>query len=310
MSKAIIIGGRGKVGSYLVPLLVRDGFEVINISRGKTVPLVQDNAWDKVAQLNLDRHAEGFETKIAELKADIVLDMICFENDDMLRLINALKGRVSHYLVTGSMWMHGRSSAVPVKEDECREPLEAYGVQKSLMDKTIAEQFRSRGFPGTAVHPGHIVCPGDIPINPQGCKSLSAFNTLKAGGILYLPNFGMETLHHVHAADVAGIFFAAVKAGKPSFGQGFHAVSLRAVTLWGYAQEAAGWYGRQADLRFEPFDTWKARVTPAEADDTLTHILHSPSGSMQKTKDLLNFTPLYSSYEAIRECLGSFELSS
>jgi nucleoside-diphosphate-sugar epimerase len=133
-----------------------------------------------------------------------------------------------------------------------------------------------------------------------------AFEKLKAGEPLYLPNFGNETLHHVHAADVAGVFMAALKAGKKAFGQGFHAVSPRAVSLRGYARAAASWFGREADLRFEPFDTWKARVSAEEADATLSHILHSPSASMEKAKELLGFTPAFSTYEAVKECLGSF----
>jgi nucleoside-diphosphate-sugar epimerase len=174
------------------------------------------------------------------------------------------------------------------------------------MDETITEEFRTRAFPGTIIHPGHIVCPGDIPINPQGCKSMAAFETLKNGEVLYLPNFGMETVHHVHASDVARLYIAAIKAGTPSFGQGFHAFSDRAVTLRGYAQEVANWYGKEAVLQFEPFEQWKSRVTVAEAAATLSHITHSPSASIQKAKDLLGFVPKYSTFQAIRDCLRSF----
>ena len=176
------------------------------------------------------------------------------------------------------------------------------------MDLAIAREFRDGGFPGTIVHPGHIVCPSDIPINPQACKSLEAFKILKSGEALWLPNFGMETVHHVHAADVAGLFMAAVKAGKTAYGEGFHALSPRALSLRGYAAAAAAWYGRKADLRFEPYDTWKNRFSPKDAEATLTHILHSPSGSMKKAEQLLGFRPKYTSLEAVRECLASFDL--
>jgi len=308
MKKAVVIGGRGKIGSYLVPMLVGEGYAVTSVSRGKTAPFVQNEAWRGVELVTLDRDAPGFEEAIAGLNPDLVVDMICFKTADMVKLIEALRGRVGHYLVCGSVWMHGRSGAVPVLEAECRTPMEEYGVEKSAMDYEITRQFVESGFPGTAVHPGHIVCPGDVPINPQGCKSLTAFETLRAGEPLYLPNFGMETLHHVHAEDVAGVFFAAVQANRPSFGEGFHAVSPRAVSLNGYAVEVAGWYGKEADLRCEPFDVWQARVTPDEAAATKTHIEHSPSASMEKAKALLGFTPKHTSYEAVRECVASFGL--
>lgn len=305
MKKAVVIGGRGKVGSYLVPQLVRAGYDVDCVSRGFTQPFVQQEEWAKVHTVRLDRREPGFEQAIAALNPDVVVDMICFTDADMQRLIDALRGKVAHYLACGSMWMHGHSEQVPVREEECRQPLETYGVEKEKMDRTIAREWAQHRFPGTIVHPGHIVCPGDVPINPQGCKSLKAFETLKNGQPLYLPNFGMETLHHVHAKDVAGVFFAAIEKGEASFGEGFHAVSPRAVTLRGYAQEAAGWYGQQADLHFEPYDQWKARVSEEEADATLTHIQHSPSGSMDKARRLLGFEPEFTSYEAVRQCLAS-----
>jgi nucleoside-diphosphate-sugar epimerase len=308
MKKAVVIGGKGKIGGYLVPMLVKGGYDVTCVSRGKTEPHSKGDLWKEVRHVALDRGAEGFEAAIGALRADAVADMICFRDEDMLRLVRAIDGIASHYLVCGSVWMHGRCGIVPYAEDECREPLEEYGEQKGMMDRSIARLREESGFPGTAVHPGHIVCPGDVPINPQGCKSLDAFRALKAGEPLHLPNFGMETVHHVHASDVAGVFYAALEAGEPAFGQGFHAVSPRSVTLRGYAEEVARWYGKEADLRFEPFGEWKKRFSAADADATLSHISHSPSASMQKAKRLLGFEPRYSTYEAVRECIASFGL--
>ena len=40
MSRIIIIGGSGHVGSYLVPALVTMGHEVVNVSRGISAPIV------------------------------------------------------------------------------------------------------------------------------------------------------------------------------------------------------------------------------------------------------------------------------
>lgn len=310
MKKALIIGGRGKVGSYLVPMLAEDGYHVVNVSRGTKQPYVENKAWDSVEQLTLDRSKAGFEEKIVSVGADVVIDMICFEASDMAKLIDALEGKVSHYLVCGSVWMHGRSNEVPVLEHECREPLDHYGIEKDKIDKMITARFQKTGFPGTAVHPGHIVCPGDVPVNPQGFKGNETFEALRDGKPLLLANFGMETVHHVHASDVAGVFFAAIKAGKPAFGEGFHAVSPRAVTLRGYAEEAASWFGKTAKLEFLPYDEWKTKGFDEEQQFfTWDHAQHSPSASMQKAKELLGFAPKYTSYEAIKECLRSFGFS-
>ena len=305
MTKAVVIGGRGKVGGYLVPMLVENGYDVICVSRGVTEPFVKNDCWNKVTQVILDRDSSDFEARIAALDADVIVDMICFKNEDMLNLIDVIKGSVKHYLVCGSIWLHGQSGSTPVREDECIEPMEEYGIQKNLLDKTITRLYKESDFPGTCIHPGQIVCPGDVPINPEGFRSLSTFKQLKAGEPVYLPNFGMETMHHVHAYDVAGVFMAAIKTGSPSFGQGFHAVSARAQTLVGYAKEVASWYGKKADIHLIPFDTWKTRYSESDVAETYSHIIHSPNCSPLKTKEILGYEARYTAYEALKECIQS-----
>jgi len=306
MKKAVLIGGTGKVGSYLAPLLLADGFDVTTVSRTAGEPFVARPGWDEVRRVALDRDDPDFPRRAAELGADVVVDMICFTKDSMSQLVGALTGSVRHYLVCGSVWMHGPSRQVPVEEPEGRDPVDEYGVQKDLMDAEIARLWADEGFPGTAVHPGHIVCPGDVPINPQGFKGLSTFEALKLSEEVCLPNFGMETLHHVAADDVAGVFRAAIATGQPSFGEGFHAVSPRATTLRGYAAEAASWFGQEPKLTFAPFDAWARTVEPWQAAQTREHITRSPSYSTHKTETILGYHPSHTSYETIKNCLASF----
>lgn len=128
---------------------------------------------------------------------------------------------------------------------------------------------------------------------------------MRQGKRLTLPNLGMETLHHVHAADVAGVFLAAIRAGGRSFGQGYHAVSDRALTLRGYASQVYAWYGYEPRLDFLPVEEWGKGVSEHAYQQCLDHIRHSPSYSMEKAKEQLGFLPKFSSLQAVRECLQS-----
>lgn len=303
MKRAVIIGGKGKVGTYLVPMLVEDGFEVINVSRGASKPFISHGCWDSVKQVDLDRNDPEFPQKIAALKPDIVVDKICFKELDMSALIAALEGQVEHYLVTGSVWCHGTGSVVPTTEEEDLNPFGEYGIEKLKMTQTLKRKYALSHFPGTIIHPGHIVGPGHPPINPQGHHNPKVFEALIHGETVSIPNFGMETVHHVHAIDVAGVFRAAIRAGSPSYGQSFHAVSKGAVTLRGYAKEAASWFGKEANLVFKPFDEFRNDVAESDANETYEHILRSPNHSMEKAKRLLGFTPSYSSFESVKESL-------
>lgn len=305
--KITVIGGKGKVANYLLQLLVREGHDVIAVSRGKTPYYLDAPEFREVKEVSLDRTAPGFEEKIASLGSDAVVDMICFRAEDMLRLIGAIRKDVSHYVACGSLWYHGPSLVVPLREDECRNPEGEYGIQKLAMSDALHRLWAEEKFPGTIVHPGHIVAPLHEIINPQGNTSRGVFEALRDGREVILPNFGLETLHHVHAKDVAGIIDAAIRTGKPAFGEDFHAASSRAVTLRGYAEEVASWYGKEANLTFLPFPEYASKVTEREAAQTLEHISRSPAASLEKTNRVLGYYPV-SSYEAIQENLESVGL--
>jgi nucleoside-diphosphate-sugar epimerase len=142
-----------------------------------------------------------------------------------------------------------------------------------------------------------------LPINPAGHLNPQVFVTLARGEELALPNFGMETLHHVHADDVAQGFMQALANRSVASGESFHVVSPAALTLRGYAEAVAAWFGQSAQLRFLPWEDWKEIVSPEEAEATWDHITHSPCCSIAKAARLLNYQPRYSSLQAIHEAL-------
>ena len=58
MSRVIVIGATGHIGTYLVPRLVRGGHEVIAMSRGTRDPYHACPEWGSVARVAVDRDAE------------------------------------------------------------------------------------------------------------------------------------------------------------------------------------------------------------------------------------------------------------
>jgi nucleoside-diphosphate-sugar epimerase len=305
MSRVVIIGGSGHVGTYLVPRLVAAGFEVVNISRGKRAAYQPSTAWDTVRTVTLDRDAEEkagtFGAKIAALKPDIVVDMICFRLASARHLTEALQGRVQHFLHCGTIWVHGPSVAVPTTELAERKPIGEYGTEKAAIEAYLIGEARRTGFPATVVHPGHIVGPGWNPLNPAANFTPGVFTTLMKGEELALPNFGMETVHHVHADDVAQVFFKAIGNWSASVGEAFHAVSPAAVSLRGYAEAVAAWFGKEPRLRFLPWPEWKTLQNAEDAEATWEHIYRSPSASTSKAETRLGYRPRYTSFEAVFE---------
>jgi nucleoside-diphosphate-sugar epimerase len=86
-----------------------------------------------------------------------------------------------------------------------------------------------------------------------------------------------------------------------SVGEGFHVVSPAALTLRGYAESVARWFGQAAGLKFLPWEEWRKTVSGEYAAQTWDHIAHSPNASIAKAQRLLDYRPRYSSLLAINE---------
>ncbi len=303
--RVVIIGGSGHVGTYLVPRLVAAGHEVINISRAKREPYQAHAAWHAVQHIVADREAEDsqgvFGQRVRDLEADVVIDMICFRLESAQQLVECLRGRVQHFLHCGTIWSMGPSVEVPATEETPRHPFGEYGIQKSAIQDYLLDQARRQGFPATVLQPGHIVGPGWMPINPAGNLDPDVFTRLAHGEEVILPNLGMETLHHVHADDVAQSFMQAMANRSVSLGEAFHVVSPAALTLRGYAESVARWFGQAASLKFLPWEEWRKTVSDEYAAQTWDHIAHSPNASIAKAQRFLDYRPRYTSLQAIFE---------
>ena len=305
--RVIIIGGTGHIGSYLVPKLVSAGHDVVCVSRHKGKIFNKNVVWQSVEHIEVDRteaESEGdFGERIRKLQGEVVIDLICFTPESAILIADALLGEIEHFIHCGTMWVHGPSEKVPTKEDQKRKPFGTYGISKAAIEAELLTMHRQKGFPVTILHPGHITGPGRMPINPAGNVNPDIFVKLALGQEVVLPNLGMETVHHVHVDDVAQSFIRAIENPRQVIGESFHVVSEQALTLRGYANAVAEWYGHEAQLTFQSWDVWKKGVSPEDAKLTWDHIAHSPNGSIEKAKTLLKYRPRYASLQAVREAI-------
>ncbi len=299
--RIVLIGGTGHIGTYLSPRLAEAGHEVISVTRGERQPYSPHDAWRRIARVHLDRNAADFPARIAALEAESVIDLTCYTPESARLMVEGLRGRVRHFLHCGTIWVHGHSVQVPTTEDAPRRPFGDYGCRKAAIEAYLLAEAGAGTFPATVLHPGHLVGPGWKCITPAGNFNPDAFSTLAAGDELALPNLGMETVHHVHADDVAQAFALAVDRRDAAIGESFHVVSAAALTLRGYAEQMAAWFGREARLRFLPWEEWRKTASEKDAAITWDHIAHSPNCSIAKARAVLGYEPAYSSLEAVKD---------
>ncbi|WP_150306714.1 NAD-dependent epimerase/dehydratase family protein [Planctomonas psychrotolerans] len=306
--RTLVIGATGHIGSYLVPRLVAAGHDVIAVSRGTREPYVPSTAWESVERVVADRDAEDaagtFAARMADLNADAVIDLVCFTPASAEQLVEALRGRTAHHLHCGTIWTHGLSAISPLLEDDEKKPFGEYGTQKAEIERMLLDETRAGGLASTVIHPGHISGPGWHVINPQGNLDPTVWHALATGGEVLIPGLGAETMHHVHADDVAQVFERALERPDASIGASFHAVSDRALTVRGFADAAAAWFGREANLRHVSWDEFRVSVPEEHAGASWEHICRSHSASIDAARSALGYEPTFTSLDATREALA------
>jgi nucleoside-diphosphate-sugar epimerase len=305
ISRIVVIGATGHVGTYLVPRLVRAGHEVVALSRGVRDPYLPAPEWRQVERIDADRDAEDaagtFGARIAALDADAVVDMICFTPDSAQQLVDALRPRRPLLVHCGTIWVHGPAARVPITEDEPRTAYGPYGTGKAAIEALLHRETVAGGVPSVVLHPGHITGPWPS-ITPAGNLDLGVWRQLALGEPLPLPDLGLGVLHHVHADDVAQAFELAL-ARPAAIGSSFHVVSEQAMTLRGLAAGVAGWFGREPTFELVGWSEFERRVGAEHAETTREHVGRSIAASIDRARDVLGYRPRYSSLDAIHESL-------
>lgn len=228
--------------------------------------------------------------------------MIAFDLESTQQVVEALRGRIEHYLFCSTIWVYGRLFTIPSTEADPPNPIDAYGKGKAESEAWLMTQARVTGFPATCFRPGHIVGEGWNPINPIGNSDPEVFSLIARGDELVLPNLGLETVHHVHADDVARWISSAIDNRSASIGEVFNTVSERAVTLRGYAEMVYRWFGKEPRLAYKPFEEWILGLGDY-AENTRGHIIRSSCHSIEKSRQRLGYQPRYTSFEAVKESL-------
>lgn len=303
MSRVVVIGATGHVGTYLVPRLVRAGHEVVAISRGAREPYLPSPEWGAVQRITADRDAEdaagSFGDRIAALAPDAVIDMVCFTPESARQLVDALRATRPLLLHCGTIWVHGPASRVPITEDEPRTAYGDYGIGKVAIEGLLRRETIAGGVPSVVLHPGHITGPWPS-ITPAGNLDLDVWRRLATGEPIALPDLGLGVLHHVHADDVAQAFERALTR-PAAVGSSFHVVSEQAMTLRGLAAGVAAWFGREAVIDLVDWPEFERRVGAEHAKMTREHVTRSIAASIDRAREALDYRPRYSTLEALEE---------
>jgi nucleoside-diphosphate-sugar epimerase len=167
----------------------------------------------------------------------------------------------------------------------------------------LEDETASGGLVTTSLHPGHIVGPGWHPTGPLGNLDPGVWRTLSAGEPLRVPGSGAELMHHVHADDVAQAFERAIDHRDTAAGEDFNIVAPTALTVRGYAEIAAGWFGQAATVESVSWDEFRRSTTPEHVDSSWGHLHRSQCFTIEKARTQLGYAPRYEPEQAILESI-------
>jgi nucleoside-diphosphate-sugar epimerase len=306
MRRVIVIGATGHIGGRLVPRLVRAGYEVTAVTRGHREPPRAAPEWRSVHLVVADREAEDaagtFGARVAGLRPDAVIDLICFTAQSAQLLVDALRPTRPLLLHCGSIWVHGPAARLPLTEDEPRTPHDEYGIGKAAVESLLHREALAGGVPSVVLHPGHISGAGRDAVNPAGNRDPDVWRRLATGEPVALPALGLGVLNHVHVDDVAQAFERGLTR-PAAIGSSYHVVAEQAMTCRGLAAGVAGWFGREPVLDLVEWSEFEHRTKPEHVAETRAHIERSIAASITRARSVLDYAPRYSSLEALREAL-------
>ena len=253
--RVVVIGGSGHVGTYLVPRLVAAGHEVVvrQPRPAAALPAARRLAAAS-SSVAVDRAAEeaagtfGAHPRPAARRR---------HRHDLLHAGRArgswsrrCAARCSTSCTAARSGCTATSVAVADHRGRSRAAPSASTASRRRRSRPTC--WTRRGATASRRRcciPGHIVGPGWAPLNPAGHFNPQVFATLgpRRGAGAAEPGPG-DGASRPRRRRGAGVHAGASRNWSAAVGESFHVVSPAALTLRGYAEAMAAWFGREPRL--------------------------------------------------------------
>jgi nucleoside-diphosphate-sugar epimerase len=251
--RVLVMGGTQFNGLALVHELARSGHRVVILNRGRTAADLPSG----IERLVCDRtdHAALAKT-LLDQEFDCVFDISAYRPDDVRVMVDALKGRIGHYVFASSTVIYAASDSLPITEGHAVERGPAqneYGMNKLLCEDLLLRAWREDGFPASIAAFSMVFGPHNIiPDREQ-----RMFVRLLKGRRVMIPGDGTTLGQVGHVFDEARALRAMMQ--KPAtFGRRYNLTGGDYFTDQGYVDAFAEVMGVEAQ---------KVSIPPSLMDD-------------------------------------------
>lgn len=211
MTKALVTGATGFIGSAVVDLLARKGYEVTATDLPNADFLAAGESGARIAPMDItDRDGIGRLVSGMDviLHAAGIFDFAAGKN--LLRAVNitavdhicraSLEAGVKRFVQFSSTGVYGRPRRIPCREEDPKKPRNAYEKSKWEGEK-VALSYYPKGLPVTVIRPTLVYGPRS---RYGWAIHIATFAALRDRGIKKI--FGIDggpLAHSVHVEDVA-----------------------------------------------------------------------------------------------------------
>lgn len=156
--KVVVTGGAGYIGSHVVKLLVKGGYEVLVIDNLSTSS-GENVRYGKLIVLDLSEEEKILEV-LKGFKPDVVmhfaafivvpesvekpLKYYCNNVGNTLRLLSAMKrADIKNFIFSSSAAVYGIPEIIPVPEEAPLKPISPYGESKTMVEKILVDMAKA-----------------------------------------------------------------------------------------------------------------------------------------------------------------------
>lgn len=231
MSRALVTGGAGFIGSHVADLFIAEGYEVEiidDLSTGKRTNVPEKATLHEVGVSSPEARkivAEGLFDVVVHLAAQIdvrksVADPIFDANTNIIGTLNILeamkqsgsKGRIIFTSTGGAIY--GDFNTPPNVETYPKDPESPYAISKLASEYYLSYYGRLHGIEHVALRFGNVYGPRQDPHGEAGVVAIFCTRILD-GKPLTIFGDGLQTRDYVYVGDVARAVFLAATGTIP-----------------------------------------------------------------------------------------------
>ena len=271
--QVLVIGGSRFIGLAVVQRLLMEGHRITLLNRGRT----PDPFGTRVSRVIGDRSdPQTLQRALSRREFDAVVDVIAFREEDTLKTIERMKGRIGHFIhiSTASVYMIRDRLFCPYREDDFSGRLSPkseaasaswlYAYHKRRCELALQHAWEAEQFPFTALRLPMVVGPDDYTQRAQ-----AYLERLVDGGAVILPDGGLNSWGFLWVADVAEAI-AANLMNTNTFGRAYNLAQREVVSVRQFVEASSAALGKRPNLVAVP-SQWLNQVKLGTVFSPYTH---------------------------------------